>query len=93
MSFIMADNFLKLSKSSRSLKSSYIAGTDSQMVGINSFAGADRHQNRSISYVHLLFFVAASKASTQTQILRSCFVVRIRYSANLYWHRVQGSPR
>ena len=55
ISFIIFENSFQLRNSTGSVNRSYISGTDSQIVGLNSFAGRGRHQNRSLSEANFLF--------------------------------------
>ena len=87
-SFIFYENFFQLSNSSRFVKRSYIPGTDSEIVGLNSFAGGSLSKSVVIRIIFsvligMLVFVVAAKASAQPQNLSSYFAVRISYSANL----------
>ena len=70
-------NSSQLSNSTRSVKRSYIPGTDSQIVSLNSFAGEGSSKSVVIRgifsvFIVILVFVAALKASAKPQNLRSC---------------------
>ena len=83
ISFIITENILQLSNSTGSVKRSYIPDTDSQIVGLNSFAGGSSIKSVDIRgifavFIGMLVFVAAAKAGAQPQNLRSYFAVCIR---------------
>ena len=87
ISFIIAEIICQLSNSTGSVKRYYIPDTDSQIVGLNSFAGGSSIKSVDIRgifavFIGMLVFVAAAKANAKPQNLRSCFAVCIRYFAN-----------
>ena len=82
ISFIIFENNFQLRNGIQFVKRSYIPDTDSQIVGLNSFAGGIVIRGIFSVFIGMLVFVAAPKACAQPQNLRSYFAVRIRYSAN-----------